>query len=589
MDLVLEVDEKGTYITICGENNSGKTNTLRAVDLFFNPGKYIANLDAPNHKYYVTRGGTVFPEITIWFLEEKNDEKKLYKIKRIFDKNGLKDSEGEIKFSSSNIKMNNKQIEDFLSKINFFFVESINVSTPELINKIINNVYDLEYANSRFIGLKKSLKESFENYVSGLQEVLNQLARDITPLFSSYKEDWGVKFDVPKDVNKFRDLITDNVHFIIDDKGKNGTATKGSGLQRLAVLLLHFKIIEGIKNGSNILLIDEPDVYLHEGLQKKLYKHLRELCSEAQIFITTHSKNFIDTYTLRNVFLLELNIEERYYQRVGDKANILQTSLVNLEQEEGTKKIKDYLGIEDEDYELLSLFNLLVEGETDKVYIEELSKFFGFNIPNIISAHGADNIEKYLEFYNSYYRNINSSVDKPFLLVLLDNDNKGREVYKKIRRKKYGYLRVKLKFVPNFLGERPDGNNLERISTDHQIEDLLYPRLFTFLVNKLLEKKSLNKISEMAVSERIKQPAHKEKGILYLVENEKNNENPIDGQNINFMTSNHASTGVKEGLAKLLKIQGNKRIVKIIESESEIYPAVKNFLEEVTERKLYID
>lgn len=51
-------------------------------------------------------------------------------------------------------------------------------------------------------------------------------------------------------------------------------------------------------------MIDEPDVYLHQGLEKKLLKHLKKLTDKAQIFVTTHSPVFIDSYTLDNVYLL---------------------------------------------------------------------------------------------------------------------------------------------------------------------------------------------------------------------------------------------------------------------------------------------
>lgn len=79
---------------------------------------------------------------------------------------------------------------------------------------------------------------------------------------------------------------------------------------------------------------------------------------------------------------------------------------------------------------MLDQYNIIVEGETDKKYLEELSAFLKLETPRMISANGADNIEKYLEFYNSFYQNL-EKVQIPSILILLDNDNKGREVYKK--------------------------------------------------------------------------------------------------------------------------------------------------------------
>ncbi|WP_051865759.1 ATP-dependent nuclease [Metabacillus indicus] len=593
MELIINVDEDNNYITICGENNAGKTNSLRAVDLFFNPEKYVAEKDSPNHKYHGSRGGAVFPEITIEFLVDGKDR---IKIKREFNNDGLNKTSGE-KLKVAGLrdkkhKMQEKEVVAFLKKIQFFFVESINISLPKLINGMIDEIYDLEYEKSQFRGLKKELKDSFDNYIKGLLEILNKLANEINPVFKQYKEDWGVGFDLTSDITKFRDLITDDVLFYINDQSNKRIDAKGAGLQRLAYILLHFRIIEKISNKSIILLIDEPDVYLHQGLQKKLYDDLQKLTNKAQTFVTSHSQVFIDTYTLKNVFLLDLDINLRYFDRKKQHFNVLETKLVNLDKEDGAKKIKEYLGITEEDYELLENYNLIVEGETDKKYLEELASFFKLNIPKIISANGADNIEKYLDFYNSFYQNIDQKIKVPTIVILLDNDNKGREVFKKLisikKKGKYRFLNLEVQFIPNFLGERPMDENVEKINSDLQIEDFLYPRVFCFLVNELLKKKGLKLINVEEISKKIEKPAHKDRGILHMVENEKNDTNPDSGQVLNFVSSSSASEQVKSGLSGFFKIKGNRNISQLLLAEDKKYPQVRNFLENILNSKNYI-
>lgn len=49
-DLKLEIDLNNNFISICGPNNVGKTNVLRALNLFFNPDEYVFNKDAPHLK-----------------------------------------------------------------------------------------------------------------------------------------------------------------------------------------------------------------------------------------------------------------------------------------------------------------------------------------------------------------------------------------------------------------------------------------------------------------------------------------------------------------------------------------------------------
>ena len=81
---------------------------------------------------------------------------------------------------------------------------------------------------------------------------------------------------------------------------------------------------------------------------------------------------------------------------------------------------------------MLKKNNILVEGGCDKKYLEQLGDYFGFKKPNIISADGVTNVEKYLDFYNSYYKD-NTTAYKPCVKVLFDNDLAGRDVYCKIK------------------------------------------------------------------------------------------------------------------------------------------------------------
>jgi predicted ATP-dependent endonuclease of OLD family len=287
IDLNLKVNTNNNFITICGENNTGKTNTLRAIALFFNPSKYEPSKDAPSHKYEGSGGGAVFPNISIEFVLENDDNNDLYQITRKFDKDGLEETIGK-KYKlnsrrSTHLSLDIREIEIFFKNIHFFFVESINISFPQLINELIDDLYDIEYGEARFRGLKSALKQSFDDYARGLLGILNTLSEEINPKFKEYKENWGVEFSLETDVKKFRDLITDDITFYIKDSSNKNIEGKGAGLQRLGYILLHNTIIEKIKpNKSVILLIDEPDVYLHQGLQKKLKNQLYQLAQKSQ-------------------------------------------------------------------------------------------------------------------------------------------------------------------------------------------------------------------------------------------------------------------------------------------------------------------
>lgn len=577
MDMKLLIDPRTNLITICGENNTGKTNTLRAINLFFHPKTFDPLGDAPHHKYEASRGGAVYPEITIEFLKDDTD---IYRITKIFDINGLKLTRGE-KYKDKRIKndITEYQIEKIIDKeVAVFFIESINIHFPDLINNIIDDLYDIEFEKARFRGLKKDLKESFENYINGVLEILNNLAKEINPFFQKYHKDWGIGFDSDIDVQNFRDMITNDINSYINDKSNKRIEGKGSGLQRLAYLLINFRIIQKITTKSVYLLIDEPDIFLHHGIQKKLHNDLIELSNKNQIFMTTHSPIFIDSYKLINVFLLELQVSQQYYRRRDREYNILKTNIVELNEINGAKKIRQYLGITERDHEVLDNYNILVEGETDKKYFEELMRFFNIEIPNIIATEGADNIIPYVEWYNSLYR---EREIKPKILVLCDNDNKGREIYKKLQsksdKKYYDHLNLKLRFVPNFLGESPPLLSLDGITTNHEIEDFLFPEVICELLNRILQKRKFTALNVGKICSNILAPAFKNNGILSLTENEKNDKNPENGNEIKI-----DSIQVKKGIAIMFQIEADTVMIKILNESTVMYPAVQKFLQEIS-------
>lgn len=568
----IKIDGVNNFISFCGANNVGKTNILNALSLFFGKSEYNQEKDCPHHKYYGTQGGFYQPKIEIEF----SDGKDIYKIARDWNKNKLNFSGKKGTFD-----LNEKEVLDFLAKVNFFYLPSINVSFPDAIKYIMNSdIIELETGRARMSRRKKGMKAALEKVLGDLKLILDSFGENITPLLEKYKQGWGVAFDLPAEVNTFRDLMIGEIDFYIKDKSNSKAIdAKGSGLQRLCHILMYFRIIEKLneKNQRVILCIDEPDVYLHSGLQKKLLMDIKKQTEKNQIFITTHSSIFIDTIKLSNVFLLDQKIEEKQYQRArrktGDKKfNATETHLVDLYEANGISTLKSYLGIDDRDSLLFDKFNLVVEGEEDRVYLSKLMQHFGIPAPNIIVCNGADNIPKYIEFYDS----IATGEEEYQFLVILDNDEKGRSVYKKIKPDRYQNIVVEKKFIISYFGFDPkvdtNGNNGANI----EIEDFINPEIACYLVNKILKQKGLkeyNAASIKEISENIVKPAFQNNGIMSLLENKKNELNPDKGQNLLI-----SGAGVKGGMAKIFsELDGN--VIRLIEKSKN--QSVQAFLKDV--------
>lgn len=311
LNLSFDVDSSLNLIAICGENNVGKINTLRAIDLFFNPEIYDIAMDRPTLKQ-AQGGARIDPKITIEFWDSKNEffyeivrDFKEFKLNKTSGLSGHKYKRSKVRIEQkSKSVLSSKDAENFLGLIVFRYIESININVPQLVEELTTDVIDVEYDKSRITANKKALKEAYTAYTSGLQEILNVFSNDISDTFKMFKSNWNVSFYVPTSSETFRDLISNDVELQIDDKGCQNVEQKGSGLQRLAVILLNFEILKRIKNKSYIICIDEPDIYLHEGLQKKLMEFMNVCSDKFQMFYTTHSRIFINQYSMKNIFLL---------------------------------------------------------------------------------------------------------------------------------------------------------------------------------------------------------------------------------------------------------------------------------------------
>lgn len=151
-DLILNIDSSLNISTICGRNNVGKTNVLRAIALFFNEINYDKKVDMPERKQF-TGGGSKFPIISISFIENNI----LYEIIKDYDTSKLETNEDFVyKGKKNNIEIDEAEIKSFLKKIEFFYLPSINISFPRTINLLINeDFFDIEFGNTRLSKDKK--------------------------------------------------------------------------------------------------------------------------------------------------------------------------------------------------------------------------------------------------------------------------------------------------------------------------------------------------------------------------------------------------------------------------------------------------
>lgn len=216
----------------------------------------------------------------------------------------------------------------------------------ELMNGVINLL-----RTDEFISLEKSIKEN----------ALQQLGFD--PTKDADKLDFFFSPFTTIDFYKSLKLLVREGKFEID-------ATElGGGIQNALVISILKAFEERRKQGA-IFLIEEPEMYLHPQMQRSLYKTLREIGKTNQIIYTTHSPHFVTIPEYNEVIIITKD------EHGTDK----KVSNIIIDEIRREKIRKEF------DPERNELFFakrlLLVEGDTEKLSLPEYASKMNVDLDN---------------------------------------------------------------------------------------------------------------------------------------------------------------------------------------------------------------
>lgn len=135
----------------------------------------------------------------------------------------------------------------------------------------------------------------------------------------------------------------------------------GEGIQNALVLSILQAFEERRKQGA-ILLIEEPEMFLHPQMQRSLYKTLREIGKTNQVIYTTHSPHFVVVPDYHEVLLV----------RKDNNGTTVRGSDLPTDPKRRDKLIKE---LDPERNELFFATRLLlVEGDTEKLALPEYAR-----------------------------------------------------------------------------------------------------------------------------------------------------------------------------------------------------------------------
>lgn len=163
--------------------------------------------------------------------------------------------------------------------------------------------------------------------IVSLGVVENKIAELLRRVMPSVK---GVSLAV--EVQNLADLFSAGVSLAVDDGVKTDVLAKGHGLQRCIVFtLLHTLILNErnqlVSDGTPvpierpiILLIEEPELYIHPQLGKLFFDVMRQFSKTDQVIYSTHSPLFVDAYESEQVALVSKpTVEEGTKVRTCDR------------------------------------------------------------------------------------------------------------------------------------------------------------------------------------------------------------------------------------------------------------------------------
>ncbi|MHC4183251.1 MAG: ATP-dependent nuclease, partial [Planctomycetota bacterium] len=297
-----------------GPNNIGKSNILRAINLFFN---YEVEPNLPlNPKRDFSQGGkdTLTINIIIDFSEKQDRRMKTYLDK--YHPGEFKDyivpitliyySTGTYQYTFTIERGKKKNIPSLIERI-IETVDCVYIPAIKDYKHIINREMMKKIVIATFHGWGRGgtskqygeHKEKFINTLSELQSFLNISGDYMTEyIHKSIPSIERFDFSLPHD--NLEDFLGKLLFEVKEDSlsEKIPLDYEGSGIQSYTIysilkLLYRLRPKTTHRKSSFIWLIGEPETFMHHDLQKQTYKRLQDYADEGHILLSTHSPVFI--------------------------------------------------------------------------------------------------------------------------------------------------------------------------------------------------------------------------------------------------------------------------------------------------------
>lgn len=294
-------------IAIVGQNNSGKTAVLRALNSFFNPQLELTHYISGVNLYSTNRA---IPRIIITFSNIPNKPTYLEFINNgeLVIKQEFNKSRNRLEYSvlrNGNFEnATDTLINEFKNDVQFILIPTDRSSSFYKDNEssVLRELLKVFFSNhtAKRNTLTPKVKDAFD-YLT--KNALNKVAKGIEGRYLTNK---GFEFKIGTNVPISYELFLNDLEILINEDGKEFNLRDcGSGIQSLVAIAIYRYLAE-LKHNNFIIGLEEPETNLHPQGQKELIYTLFDQIqnNNIQILFTTHSPVLVDELDHTKIILI---------------------------------------------------------------------------------------------------------------------------------------------------------------------------------------------------------------------------------------------------------------------------------------------
>ena len=171
-------------------------------------------------------------------------------------------------------------------------------------------------------------------------------------------------------------------------------------------------------NKTNIILIDEPGLYLHAKAQEDIYNFLLQTSQKGQIIFSTHSPYLMNGEEIHRIRLV--------HKETIEKGTTVDGSLIFKSDKETLTPVLTAIGVglNQGIVGIDKKYNVVVEGLSDYFYLNIFKRLLNINEINFISGGGAGNMGYIIAILSGWGTEV---------LYLFDKDQGGKDGTKKLK------------------------------------------------------------------------------------------------------------------------------------------------------------